>query len=114
LEVLAVMNSGVEFDAWARYDRASELAEMVYKEWVEAGRPILLTHPNGMQGAHPLLKVMLDAETHAFRMSKPLSKRRPGRPPVAVIEPGGEPGRGVDLPPLELIQKQVREFRRSE
>jgi terminase small subunit-like protein len=47
-------------------------------EWEKAGRPLTITHPNGITSAHPLIAVMRDAEKDAARYGEALGLK-PGR-----------------------------------
>jgi hypothetical protein len=86
------MDRTIESDDWKRYENACEIGEMLDKQWRELGKPLLFTHPNGTHGAHPLLKLILEVETHAHRLARALSKRgRAGRPTEAVRGPDETP-----------------------
>jgi len=41
-----MMNTAIGFEAWKRYDRAAEIAHLARTEWIDAGKPVLTTHPN--------------------------------------------------------------------
>ena len=97
-------------EARERYEKAVELVALIRAEWDDLGRPLLLEHPNGFQGPHPLVKMLTDAAKDADRLAKSLAPAsRPGREPVARIEADddrAEPNamRSIldELPPLRL------------
>lgn len=77
-------------DAVDRYAHAVDVAARARAEWGEAGRPLTITHPNGITSAHPLIAVMRDAEKDAARYGeavglKPGRVARRGPDPVATI-----------------------------
>lgn len=77
-------------DAVRRYAHAVDVADRARREWRAAGSPSLITHPNGITCAHPLIGVMRDAEKDAARYGEALGLK-PGRvahrgpDPVATI-----------------------------
>jgi hypothetical protein len=77
-------------DAVARYAHAVDVAARARSEWRDGGSPPLITHPNGITSAHPLIGVMRDAEKDAARYGEALGLK-PGRvkhrgpDPVATI-----------------------------
>ena len=76
-------------DALEAYEQAVERARLVRQAWEDAGRPVLTTGSRKQQVAHPLLKVIRDAELLADRLRLSVRPRRMGRPPVAVAQPVG-------------------------
>ncbi len=56
--------------------------------WEEAGRPLTVTYPNGVETIAPLYKVLVDAARHADKLFRSLPRhKRMDRPPVAVVTP---------------------------
>jgi hypothetical protein len=84
-------------EADAAYKRAVADAVYVRDAWVSAGKPVLLDHPNGVSGVHPLLKAMQDTEALANRLrcelgrtprsAKSVIQRGPGRPAGSASSP---------------------------
>ena len=78
-----------------RYGRACDLEIRAREAWVERGCPVMLEQPNGMVGAHPLLRTMQATARHASDMHKACGlgingaayRRPPGRPVGAVSAP---------------------------
>jgi len=79
----------VERDALERYWRAVELAGGVRVAWEADGRELTVRWPNGTVSEAPLLKLLREAERDCERFARAIPKpeRRPGRKPVAVLEP---------------------------
>jgi hypothetical protein len=77
-------------DAINRFAHAVDVGDRARREWRKAGSPLLITHPNGITSAHPLIVVMRDAEKDAARYGEALGLK-PGRvahrgpDPVATI-----------------------------
>jgi hypothetical protein len=69
-------------DAQERYEKAAASAKFAREAWELDGGHFTIEHPNGVEGIHPLLKVVLDCEKHADAMMKSLSHKqaRAGRP----------------------------------
>lgn len=69
-------------EALDAYVAARARAVYVREEWETAGCPTVIEYTNGLEGVHPLLKVLQDAEAHADRLMKSLSHKqaRAGRP----------------------------------
>ena len=81
--------SALELDQEAldRYQRASELAAITREAWEQAGKPLVVSWPNGIESESPLLKLMREAERDAERFLRAVPKsKRPGRDPVAVVK----------------------------
>src|SRR4051794_37491744 len=77
-------------DAVRRYADAVDVGDRARREWRQAGSPLLITHPNGITSAHPLVAVMRDAEKDAARYGEALGLKpgrvaRRGPDPVATI-----------------------------
>jgi phage terminase small subunit len=77
-------------DAVNRYAQAVDVGDRARREWRRAGSPSLITHPNGITSAHPLIAVMQAAEKDAARYGEALGLRpgrvaRRGPDPVATI-----------------------------
>jgi hypothetical protein len=64
-------------EAAERYAAASGRVGLAQRAWEAADCPMTLTFPNGVEGVHPLLKVVLDAEAHADRLGRSLEARVP-------------------------------------
>jgi phage terminase small subunit len=78
------------YELCARYAQAVDVAERARVQWRKGGSPPLITYPNGITAAHPLIGVMRDAERDASRFGeqlgiKPGRMRRRGPDPVATI-----------------------------
>lgn len=69
-------------EALDAYTAARARALYIRREWEGAGAPTVIEYTNGLEGIHPLLKVLHDAEAHADRLMKSLSHKqaRAGRP----------------------------------
>lgn len=79
----------IEQDALERYWRAVELADATRSAWEDAGSPLIVRWPNGLESEAPLLKLLRATELDAQRLARAVPKpaRRPGRHPVAVVSP---------------------------
>lgn len=66
-----------------------ELADGVREAWEEAGGPLTVEWPNGVESEAPLLKLLRAAEHDADRLARAIPKaaKKPGRKPVAVPSP---------------------------
>jgi capsid protein len=79
----------LEQDALHRYWAAVELADSIRQAWEEQGKWLTVTLPNQCEVEAPLLKLLRQAERDCERFARavPTPERRPGRKPVAVVEP---------------------------
>jgi len=68
------------------YEEAYARVVQARQEWEAAGRPFVLEQRNRMVGAHPLWKVLREAEADAAKRLERARVRRPGRTPVAVVQ----------------------------
>jgi len=78
------------YDAVLAFARATEMVEVARREWVSLGRPWRTINPNGAEGIHPIVKVIRDLESDAYRARRALKlspdtikRAGPGRPPGA-------------------------------
>jgi hypothetical protein len=77
-------------DAVRRYAHAVDVADRARVQWRKDGSPLLITHPNGITSAHPLIAVIRYAEKDAARYGEALGLKpgrvvRRGPDPVATI-----------------------------
>jgi hypothetical protein len=59
------------------YGCASVRAARARDEWAKRGEPFTLQYPNGMEGVHPMLKVVVEAEKHAAMLGRDLRRLLP-------------------------------------
>jgi hypothetical protein len=84
--------SDLLFEAASRFAHAADLAYESRQAWYAAEMPLTVQWENGIESAHPLLKVIRDAEADAAKYGVAIGidakvKGRPGRKPEAVIRP---------------------------
>ncbi len=74
-------------DAEDAYRRAQERVRAAREEWEALGRPILATGSRRQTMAHPILRVMNEAESLADRLRRRITPVHPGPAPTAVVTP---------------------------
>ncbi len=72
-------------DAEEAYRSAQERARAAREEWERLGRPLMCTGSRKQAMAHPLLRVMSQAEAHADLLRRRISPAHPGPSPKAVV-----------------------------
>jgi phage terminase small subunit len=81
------------YDRAANYAFAVDRGDKARQMWRREGEPLLVTPTKGPDYAHPLLKVMDDADKAANRFAKELKIEAPGKQkhrgpdPKAVVQP---------------------------
>jgi len=73
-------------DALEAYALAHERVRLARQRWAEAGQPFTLIHSNGIQGAHPLWRALLEAEAMADRLRERVRARHRGPAVGAVVQ----------------------------
>jgi len=58
----------------------------VRQAWADAGSPFVHTYANGMQGTHPLFKVLRQAEADSAKRLAEVRVKRRGPAPKAVVQ----------------------------
>jgi hypothetical protein len=83
------VSDGIASEALERYEAAQRRAVAAREAWESDGAELTITYVNGIEGIHPLLKVLIDSEAHADKLMKSLSHRqaRQGRPTGASSAP---------------------------
>lgn len=83
------MSDVIPAAALERYEAAQQRAVDARKAWEDDGAHFTIEYVNGLEGVHPLLKVLMDAEKHADMLMKSLSQRamKAGRPVGAQSAP---------------------------
>lgn len=75
-------------EAVEAYEYAQKRSLEVRKEWEDYGKPYTITLHNGVETAHPLWKVMMEAESAASRLRERVKPKQPaGRPVGATSAP---------------------------
>ena len=99
------------FEAAGRYAFAVDLAQESRLAWYALEQPLIVLWPNGIESAHPLIKVIREAKHDAARFALALGidakvKGRSGRKPEAAIGPKVGRSRAAKLRETKL--KAVR------
>jgi hypothetical protein len=73
-------------DARVAYEEAELRARALRKKWEDMDCPVLTNGSMGQTIAHPMLRMIENAERHASKLREALNaKRGPGRPPKGVV-----------------------------
>jgi hypothetical protein len=94
----------LRLDALERYESARDRAKLVLREWERAQSPFVLEHRNGVVGAHPLYRALLDSERHVERMRQGVQAEESRRWQVPVPRPGRSRSLLPDLSPAAELR----------